>query len=217
MSQPPYLFVIDTEQYAGDFERELGAWCTGQIGQCGVGDREAADFAALFPNELKGFIDAVEQFDDKASGCLRPVKLVETPGWLNNGLGYHYRDDPSEYPEALARLRASSLDYSQAQLQLVERRLAERDFESTPTGWTQAACERTRDSILSRRAELDALTVPPRYPAALSVGIGFTRKPTPAQIDRMKARAQSYAEAKGLTITGFRLISHRTKTSDQIC
>lgn len=28
-----YAFVIDTEQYAGNFEREIGAYCTGTIGE----------------------------------------------------------------------------------------------------------------------------------------------------------------------------------------
>ena len=30
-------FIIDTDQYAGNFERELCAWTTGQIGECEVG------------------------------------------------------------------------------------------------------------------------------------------------------------------------------------
>ncbi len=32
----PYLFVIDTDTYAGNFEREMCAYVTGQIGECEV-------------------------------------------------------------------------------------------------------------------------------------------------------------------------------------
>ncbi len=36
-----YLFVIDTDTYAGSFEREICAYVTGQIGECEVGKEEA--------------------------------------------------------------------------------------------------------------------------------------------------------------------------------
>jgi hypothetical protein len=33
-----YVFIIDTEQYAGNFEREMCAYCTGILGDCEVGE-----------------------------------------------------------------------------------------------------------------------------------------------------------------------------------
>jgi len=39
-----YIFIVDTEKYAGDFERQLTAYCTGQVGDCGVGEREGQNF-----------------------------------------------------------------------------------------------------------------------------------------------------------------------------
>lgn len=216
MTQPSYLFVIDTEQYAGNFERELCAWCTGQIGQCGVGDREAADFASLFHEDYEIFTETVAQFDDRESGCLRPVKLVETPGWLNNGLGYQYRDIPSEYPEALARLKKSTFDYDQSQFEMIEKRIAENNFENTLTGWTKENCLRVQKSILSRRDRVDQITEPPRYPAFLSVGIGFYKKPTREQTNLIISRAETYSIKNEITITGFRIISCRKKTSEPV-
>jgi len=43
------LFVVDTEQYAGDFERQLVAWMTGQVGECKVGQEEAETARQALP------------------------------------------------------------------------------------------------------------------------------------------------------------------------
>jgi hypothetical protein len=42
------IFVIDTDSYAGNFEREMTAYMTGRIGDCEVGD----DNAKIFYEEL---------------------------------------------------------------------------------------------------------------------------------------------------------------------
>ena len=41
MQNEKYLFVIDTDSYSGNFEREMCAYCTGQIGDCEVGIEHA--------------------------------------------------------------------------------------------------------------------------------------------------------------------------------
>jgi hypothetical protein len=57
------LFVVDTDTYAGNFEREMCAYITGQVGECEVGeeiakaarmmlieqDKEALSMAARVP------------------------------------------------------------------------------------------------------------------------------------------------------------------------
>jgi len=42
-----HSFIIDTNEYAGNFEREMCAYCTGQIGDCGVGEEEAEKFEKI--------------------------------------------------------------------------------------------------------------------------------------------------------------------------
>ncbi|KKK83825.1 hypothetical protein LCGC14_2789530, partial [marine sediment metagenome] len=32
-----WIFIIDTDSYAGNFEREMCAYITGRVGECGVG------------------------------------------------------------------------------------------------------------------------------------------------------------------------------------
>lgn len=55
----PALLVIHTDKYAGNFERSLTAYCTGQVGDCGVGEKELGDFADAWA------IHAAEQGYDK--------------------------------------------------------------------------------------------------------------------------------------------------------
>ena len=44
----PWVFIIDTNQYAGNFERAMCAYCTGMIGQCEVGE----EMTILFEDDL---------------------------------------------------------------------------------------------------------------------------------------------------------------------
>lgn len=41
MPNQEWIFVVDTEQYAGNFERGMCAFMTGMLGECGVGSEEA--------------------------------------------------------------------------------------------------------------------------------------------------------------------------------
>ncbi len=206
MAKPAHLFVIDTEQYAGNFERQLCAWCTGQVGECGVGDSEAEDFRAAHPEVAAALQGLVRHFDRDGSGCKRPACLVATPGWLNNGMGFHFKDTPAQRKKALTAFKRDMVAYDQSQLAMVERRLAEQSFETTPHGWTRAACERTQARILASRAEVANMEEPHRYPAYLSVGIGFRHVPRDEVVELMQQRAALYAAQHKLTITGYRLI-----------
>ena len=87
------IVVIDTDSYAGNFEREMCAYITGQIGDCCVGDKKAALAAeelaevTIFNGEeqepiLEYFEYSVEQEGDE-HGCRRPVEI-----WNDLGNGY---------------------------------------------------------------------------------------------------------------------------------
>jgi len=93
-SKIEYLFVIDTDSYSGNFERQLCAYCTGQIGECGIGNKQAEIW-----NEEVGikigtdpFIDIIQQKSDE-HGVFRPVEIYPTPGFRNNGFGKHFKCD----------------------------------------------------------------------------------------------------------------------------
>ena len=91
-----YIFVIDTEEYSGNFERDMCAYMTGCVGDCGVGEK----FAKLFELEtgmecLDGVIDQIDDEDDAA--CRRPCSIWPTPGWVNNGRGADMKVEDSRH------------------------------------------------------------------------------------------------------------------------
>jgi len=96
-----YIFVIDTEMYSGNFEREMCAFCTGQIGDCGSGEETAKSFEEEFLIEFEAFEEIIRNVPD--DGCYRPVSIYTTPGYLNDGLGGHYKE--SEKGSEAVRIR----------------------------------------------------------------------------------------------------------------
>lgn len=91
------VVAIDTNEYAGNFEREMCAFITGQVGECGVGDRliaEAREELAedTFNNTLEWIEESIVHESDD-NGCSRPCSIWPTPGWYNNGMGGHFDED----------------------------------------------------------------------------------------------------------------------------
>lgn len=104
-----YLFVIDTDRYAGNFERERCAYVTGQIGDCGVGKENAEIARQEVPDE---------------HGCARPVSIFPTPGWFNHGMGGNFRDGQEE--EALAHYKEEARKYWKKAPESYEERLRDK-------------------------------------------------------------------------------------------
>ncbi|MBI5355578.1 MAG: hypothetical protein HZB68_03940 [Candidatus Aenigmarchaeota archaeon] len=95
-----YIFVIDTDSYAGSFEREMCAYVTGQIGDCEVG----AEFAELaekeIPEMVEKFWSIVEKFPDE-NGCYMPVEIWPNLRYGNDGNGNHAllnEENAEKYP-----------------------------------------------------------------------------------------------------------------------
>ena len=86
-----FLFVIDTDEYSGNFEREMCAYVTGRVGDCGVGEEEAAIFDDEAGQSGTDMGELVCENQDN-HGCYRPTTVWPTPGWWNDGNGRHYRD-----------------------------------------------------------------------------------------------------------------------------
>lgn len=104
-----YIFVIDTDSYAGNFERQLTAYCTGQIGDCGVGD----DIAEKVPQDIKNlFDDAVAMVPDE-QGCARPTSIYATPGFFNDGLGNEYPDEEWGKQHVIDKYLEAAKDYDE--------------------------------------------------------------------------------------------------------
>jgi len=91
--QDLYIFVIDTDYYAGNFERNLCAYATGYVGECGVGRQMAQQFyedmglvdeghewngEELSPEDMRNPFDYISPEQDE-DGCRRPVKVWKSP------------------------------------------------------------------------------------------------------------------------------------------
>lgn len=83
-----YLFVIDTNIYTGNFEREMCAYITGQIGECDVGEENAELAKQEIPELVAQLEDLVELVTDE-HGCARPVSIFPNPRYGNDGDGNH--------------------------------------------------------------------------------------------------------------------------------
>ena len=213
-----YIFVIDTEQYAGNFERDLCAYCTGEIGDCGRGDRYAKLFAQEVPEATNPFgcgsLD--HRPDDSDNPCLRPCAIWPTPGWYNTGLGGHFRDDPANDDIALAQCSAAAVKYEEDVIAQVERNRSLSPEEKIKTHWTDATIDKQVTSHKDKIEKIKAITFLVKHPAYLSIAIFFYEKPNEAQVAMIKSRALRFSEARKqyghswecdpITITGFRLI-----------
>lgn len=96
--------IIDTEQYAGNFEREMVAYVTGLVGECDVGERQAVEARESLSPDVLGWFDACVVYVPDEHGCKRPANIAPTPGWSNNGLGAHRKLKSNESPKYLAYL-----------------------------------------------------------------------------------------------------------------
>lgn len=119
-----HVFIVDTDEYSGNFERELCAYMTCTIGECGVGS-EVAQAAAQ--SGAKDYSDFMEQVPDE-NGCHRPVAIWTTPGWINDGAGNHRPEDMED-----AGLPGGRFPSYQSVLLFFEEELTDEDVENLKT------------------------------------------------------------------------------------
>ena len=189
----PFAFVIDTEAYAGSFERELCAYATGIIGDCEVGHREAAQFKFALPGE-NPFEDIISQVPDD-HGRHRPVTIWPTPGWFNNGIGYEFREnDP------------------------FAEKHAQENYERGCLAESKKKCYASKVHNLEHKKEWKAKSREKfeKFPAYRSVAIFFDESPSAELIHLMKKRATEYLAGKAIKLTGFRLLKLTSKKEEEI-
>ena len=96
-----FVLVIRTDSYAGNFEREMCAYMTGECGECGVGDEEARIFQDECPENYE-FEDLVTSFPDE-HGCHRPATIW---GSNCNDMAIFFDSRPTDDQLSLMRDRA---------------------------------------------------------------------------------------------------------------
>lgn len=131
-----YKFIIDTDSYSGNFERELVAYCTGLVGDCGVGEEEAAEV----PEDIiEMFSECIEFASDDDDSCLRPASIEPTPGFYNDGNGNHYKIHPDiKYEKVYPAYQSVGIKFSikptDDMINFIINRTKE--FANRPNRWT---------------------------------------------------------------------------------
>jgi hypothetical protein len=100
-------FVIDTEQYAGNFEREMCAYLTGRIGECEVGE-EFVD-----PVIKEKFNNVIDMPDEH--GCYRPTTCFPLKGdGANNAVAIFFDEDEPPTEEQIALMKERAQNFQEA-------------------------------------------------------------------------------------------------------
>jgi hypothetical protein len=99
-----YVFIIDTNEYAGNFEREMCAYVTGCVGECEVGEEFVdEETTQIFEN----FIKQVPDDDD----CYRPCSTISSPNNKgNNSVAIYFENKPQNELITLMKVRANQFN-----------------------------------------------------------------------------------------------------------
>ena len=98
-----YILIADTEMYAGNFEREMTAFSTGAVGECGVGQDQADLFRSeLMPDAdeydptLFEVDDHINAYEADEHGCGRPTSIWEDGKGKYNALAIFFNEKPTQ-------------------------------------------------------------------------------------------------------------------------
>lgn len=192
------ILIIDTDKYSGNFDRQLCAYITGQVGGCGVGEEEAEIAKKELDQGIIEFFDqqSVERCDE--DGEYHVCSIWETPGFFSDGTGNYW---PISAPEEEVRK-----SYLESRKQTIDRYIAinENFLKEDPSK------EYLKKVIAGHKRQLEDLKSKPinKFPAYQSVAI-FLRKTTeiPENIKVViDKRAKEYGEKHNIKILGFRLL-----------
>lgn len=188
-----WLLVVDTDTYAGNFERELCAHLTAQVGECEVGANEADTARQTMPADaLKWCEENITQEPDD-HGCHRPVKIRPTPGWFNDGAGNHWREGAD--PEAV---KAKYLESVRADADRTRKVYADKEYGA-----------KEAERILAERTE------PGHYDAYNSIEVYLTRQPPEWLFQLWVARTAAFFEGDNVQVAAVRVVVRTTTVMDR--
>lgn len=204
-----YILVIDTDRYAGNFERELAGYVTGvcDLERC-HGERQADEAKEAAPDMVKGLQAKSRAVRHQEYGMVTNT-IRATPGRLNNGLGFNFpADDPGAAEEARRKAKDYARQYTAGQIAAAQRRIDENDFEPERDGaWTREACDRTIAGALDLIERAGENMVMPAYE---SVAMFFGEPLTADEMAFVRQRAEEYSRSpSGLSTKPFRVLDVR--------
>lgn len=184
----PYYFIVDTDSYSGNFEKELCAYCTGSSRW--RGEEEAENFLQTYGEE---FVDNFQEIlDTFSSSCDDCVGIAPTPGYANNGCGIHYK---------IGDLDAEKEAKEKAPLSYI------RELEQVKkyTHWSKEVQEKEINRLIQKIEEIKNEPLK-KYPAYQSVSIKFNELPLKDEINILCSRAKEYLGNNNIKFLGFRMI-----------
>ncbi len=204
-TEPKYTFIVDTNEYSGNFERHLCGFMTGDGGEYGY--KEVDDVFHQEVREDHPLLDFLEYrvVDTDDIPIHSPVTIWQSPLWFIDGAGGYYRSGDTEAAAAaLVRWRKKTIRHTEA---VLERLRAAKS--------AQTEIDRTEAYLRTRIKDAKAATKPGYGSPYMSVGIFLRGRPTDEQVAFLKERACRFAEfcreetshslPKALVIEGFRL------------
>lgn len=192
-----YILCLDTNKYAGNFERQTTAYATGVVGECSVGEEEAKDFFAetdgVADNILDEVSDTVMYMLDDEDGCRRPCAIQPTPGWVNNGMGVHYQQSNNTPPtdEQITTYRDLCRKSKQSSLDM-----------AIHNKWPQENID-----IYEKELQAVETAVPRWFPAYNTVGIFLSEPLSVEALQLVVSRAKKYLTQKGIVLERTRLVT----------
>jgi len=203
-----YVFIIDTDSYSGNFEREMCAYITGRLEEYEIGEEyEKIALDELKEEEIKWFKDNIDYISDDDS-CVRPYSLWETPGWFNDGYGTYWRNGSDMEEVRRVMIEKKTKFY----LENIKR---EQEF-------IDDGDKRWEEKIKNSWRELETIKdmKAGKFNAYLSVAIFFSVKPPSHIIELMKKRANKFVsevydggwKKVSVNIEGYRLIKFYSKS-----
>ena len=101
-----FAVLIETNQYAGNFEREMCAHLTGHVGECEVGEEFVDETVQEFFEDVIG-----NEADD--NGCYRPVALgCDIDGGTNQGVVIFFDEEPNQEHLDMIKERLETFTYT---------------------------------------------------------------------------------------------------------
>jgi len=88
-----FVFVVDTTEYSGNFEREMTAFCTGAMDEGEYARKDANRFCEEAPSAVREYMrrhTIMSWVEDH--GWMTPATIWATPGYWNNGHGTEFPD-----------------------------------------------------------------------------------------------------------------------------
>ncbi len=184
-----YLIVIDTDKYAGNFEREMCAYVIGIVGECGVGAKnKIIAIKELGSESIYWFVHNVIQMPDEHN-VGRPCVIRATPGWFNDGAGNHWRAG-ADLKEVRKKKVETQVKYYTP---LIER--AEKNIASGKIEW-----KRDLQGYEERIKEAETNMV--NFEAYQSVVIFFNTQPPDHIMEIIVDRAKKFCESNPTDIPG---------------